>query len=81
MIDFTKVPIRVKQMKKQLEAIILDKDDISDIEDLDTDDGRRGPRSKSFFWKEVKKEVKKQGSRTVVGVKGQFASFERTQPG
>ncbi|KIM53511.1 hypothetical protein SCLCIDRAFT_46614, partial [Scleroderma citrinum Foug A] len=26
-------------------------------------------------------EVKNQGSRTVVGVKGQFASFEKTQPG
>ncbi|KIJ20595.1 hypothetical protein PAXINDRAFT_66856, partial [Paxillus involutus ATCC 200175] len=26
-------------------------------------------------------EVKKQGSRTVVGLKGQFASFEKTQPG
>lgn len=68
-------------MKKALEAIVLDKDDISDIEDLDTEDGSRRPRSKSAFWKEVKKEVKKQGSRTVVGVKGQFANFERAQPG
>jgi len=66
-------------MKKELEAIILDKDDISDIED--TDSGRRGSRSESVFWREVKKEVKKQGIRTVVGVKGQFASFEKTQPG
>ncbi|KAH0836450.1 hypothetical protein J3R83DRAFT_8057 [Lanmaoa asiatica] len=80
-IDFTKVPIRVKKMRKELEAIILDKDDISDIEDLDTDGRSRGSRSKSVFWREVKKEVKKQGSRTVVGVKGQFASFEKTQPG
>lgn len=81
-IDFTKVPGRVKKMKKALEAIILDKDDdISDVEDFDTDDETRGPRSKSVFWKEMKKEVKKQGSRTVVGVKGQFASFEKTQPG
>ncbi|KAG8215087.1 hypothetical protein J3R82DRAFT_8508 [Butyriboletus roseoflavus] len=80
-IDFAKVPMRVKKMKKELEAIILDKDDISDTEGLDTDDGLRGPRIKSFFWREVKKEVKKQGSRTVVGVKGQFASFEKTQPG
>lgn len=75
-IDFAKVPDRVKKMKRELEAIILDRDDISD-----TDDGPRGPRCKSVFWREVKKEVKKQGSRTVVGVKGQFASFEKTQPG
>ena len=68
-------------MKRELEAIILDKDDISDIEDFDTDDRTRGARSKSVFWKEIKKQVKKQGSRTVVGVKGQFANFERTQPG
>lgn len=68
-------------MKKDLEAIILDKDDVSDIEDFDIDDGGRGARSKSVFWREVKKEMKKQGSRTVVGVKGQFASFEKTQPG
>ncbi|KIO03400.1 hypothetical protein M404DRAFT_58825, partial [Pisolithus tinctorius Marx 270] len=27
------------------------------------------------------REVKKQGSRTTVGVKGQFASFEKIQPG
>lgn len=80
-IDFAKVPARVKKMKKALEAIILDRDDISDAEDLDTIDGSRGARSKSVFWREVKKEVKKQGSRAVVGVKGQFASFEKTQPG
>ncbi|KAF8449346.1 RTC4-like domain-containing protein [Boletus edulis BED1] len=80
-IDFTKVPARVKKMKKELEAIILDKDDTSDIEDLDADDGHRRSRSKSVFWREVKKEMKKQGSRAVVGVRGQFASFEKTQPG
>ncbi|KAG6374759.1 hypothetical protein JVT61DRAFT_4135 [Boletus reticuloceps] len=80
-IDFTKVPARVKKMKKELEAILLDKDDTSDIEDLGTDDGHGRSRSKSVFWREVKKEVKKQGSRAVVGVRGQFASFEKTQPG
>ncbi|KAI6044463.1 hypothetical protein EDC04DRAFT_2889918 [Pisolithus marmoratus] len=44
---------------------------------IDEDDDTRGPRNQCVFWKEVKKEVKKQGSRTTVGVKGQFASFER----
>ncbi|KAF9219734.1 hypothetical protein BS17DRAFT_654616, partial [Gyrodon lividus] len=75
-IDFTKVPARVKAMKKELEAIILDSDN-----NADADDQPRGPRSRSVFWMEMVKEVKKQGSRTVVGVKGQFASFEKTQPG
>lgn len=68
-------------MKKSLEAIILDKDDISDAEELDANNGSRGSKSRSVFWREIKKQVKKQGSRTVVGVKGQFASFESTQPG
>lgn len=59
-------------MKIELEAIILACDD---------QDGTKGPTSRSVFWREVKKEVKNQGSRTVVGVKGQFSSFEKTQPG
>ncbi|KAG9309877.1 hypothetical protein JVU11DRAFT_9906 [Chiua virens] len=80
-IDFTKVPLRVKKMKKALESIILDKDDISDVENLDIDEQPKGPKRKSIFWREVKKEVKKKGIRAVVGVKGQFASFEKTQPG
>ncbi|KAG2354427.1 restriction of telomere capping protein 4, partial [Suillus spraguei] len=29
----------------------------------------------------LKKEIKKQGSRTITGVKGQFFAFEKTQPG
>ena len=68
MINFQNLPKRVTRMKLELEAIILARDD-------------QEPRTRSVFWREVKKEVKKQGSRTVVGVKGQFASFEKTQPG
>ena len=71
-INFQKLPKRVARMKIELEAIILACDD---------QDGTKGPTSRSVFWREVKKEVKNQGSRTVVGVKGQFASFEKTQPG
>jgi hypothetical protein len=41
----------------------------------------RGSRSNCVFWKEVMAEVKKKGSRAVAGVRGQFASFEKTQPG
>lgn len=38
-------------------------------------------REESLFWGEVKGEVEKLGSRAVVGVKGQFDSFGKTQPG
>ncbi|KAL4066174.1 RTC4-like domain-containing protein [Scleroderma citrinum] len=68
-INFQNVPKRVMRMKVELEAIILARDDCGDV------------NGRSVFWREVKKEVKDQGSRTVVGVKGQFASFEKTQPG
>ncbi|KAG1860270.1 RTC4-like domain-containing protein [Suillus subalutaceus] len=79
-IDFKKVPKRVEGMKGALEAIITDTDIHSDNEDSVEVDAR-GPRARSDFWKEIKKQIKKQGSRTVTGVKGQFASFEKTQPG
>ncbi|KAG1834349.1 RTC4-like domain-containing protein [Suillus subluteus] len=79
-IDFKKVPKRVEGMKGALEAIITDTDIHSDNEDSVEDDAR-GPRARSDFWREIKKQIKKQGSRTVTGVKGQFASFEKTQPG
>ncbi|KAG1738857.1 RTC4-like domain-containing protein [Suillus paluster] len=79
-IDFKKVPKRVEKMKGALEAVITDADNCSDNEDS-VDDDARGPRARSAFWREVKKEIKKRGSRTVTGVKGQFASFEKTQPG
>jgi hypothetical protein len=79
-IDFKKVPKRVEKMKDALEAIITDTDIHSDTEDSVHDDAR-GPRARSDFWREIKKQIKKQGSRTVTSVKGQFASFEKTQPG
>ncbi|KAG2071637.1 hypothetical protein BDR04DRAFT_1193691, partial [Suillus decipiens] len=79
-IDFKNVPKRVEKMKDALEAIIADTDIYSDDEDSVEYDGR-GPRARSDFWREIKKQIKKQGSRTVTSVKGQFTSFEKTQPG
>ncbi|KAG2346796.1 hypothetical protein BDR05DRAFT_906368 [Suillus weaverae] len=79
-INFKMVPKRIERMKGALEAIITDTDIYSDNEDS-VDDDARGPRARSDFWREIKKQIKKQGSRTVTGVKGQFASFEKTQPG
>jgi hypothetical protein len=43
--------------------------------------GQDGAREKSRFWAEVEHDMKKVGSRTVTGVKGQFESFEKVQPG
>lgn len=43
--------------------------------------GEGGARNESIYWTTVIKEVQKVGSRAVSGVKGQFESFEKTQPG
>ncbi|KAG2144598.1 RTC4-like domain-containing protein [Suillus clintonianus] len=79
-IDFKKVPKRVEGMKSALEVIITNADSLSDNEDS-VENNARGSRARSDFWEEIKKQIKKQGSRAVTGVKGQFASFEKTQPG
>jgi hypothetical protein len=85
-ISFEDVRGRVETMKGRLEAIILDGDksgwdSSSDEEGTDDRQKERGPRGKSVFWRDIIKEVKKKGSRAVVGVSGQFANFEKTQPG
>lgn len=35
----------------------------------------------SEFWQEIGHEIGKKGTRMVMGVKGQFGSFEKSQPG
>lgn len=67
-IDFGKVKGRVENMKDRLEGIVLD-------------DNERGLRHQSGYWKDMMKEVKKNGSRAAVGVAGQFSSFENSQAG
>lgn len=42
---------------------------------------QRGPRASSIFWNEVIQEIKTNGLRVVAGVRGQFANFEKAQPG
>ena len=39
------------------------------------------PRKGSVFWRDVIKNVKKQGSKQASGVRGQFSNFDKTQPG
>lgn len=82
-IRFELVRERVESMKDRLEAIIHDVDIIKDgdSDEEDEDETMKGPRKKSIFWQDIKKQVKKKGSRAVVGVNGQFASFEKSQPG
>ena len=85
----------MERMKDELQALIEDPggerehevvdEDIDEVERLfrNNSDGTRqkGPKARSIFWTEVMDEVKKKGSRAVVGVQGQFANFEKTQPG
>lgn len=42
---------------------------------------RKGPKANCIFWNEVIQEIKEKGSRVVAGVRGQFANFEKAQPG
>jgi hypothetical protein len=68
---------RVERMKGFLQALIRNR-----YEDDEDDNGKRkSPRSMSIFWQEIIREVENKGSRAVAGVQGQFASFEKTQPG
>ncbi|KAF8813016.1 hypothetical protein BYT27DRAFT_6394589 [Phlegmacium glaucopus] len=88
-----KLAARVERMRDELQALIEDPggerglddvdEDIDEVERLFRDDDDDGTRRKarSIFWTEVMDEVKKKGSRAVVGVRGQFANFEKTQPG
>lgn len=79
-IDFNEVPKRVESMKSVLEDIIADADNCSDNESSVCDD-TGGPRARSIFWRELQNEIKNQGSRTATSMKGQFSTFEKTQPG
>lgn len=40
-----------------------------------------GPRARSTFWREIVKQMKQKGARGVTGVRAQFATFEKAQPG
>lgn len=77
-IDWAKVGGRVEAMRDSLQTLINDRDD-NDGGEFFWATG--GPRSKCVFWRDVLSEVKQKGSRAVAGVRGQFANFEKTQPG
>jgi hypothetical protein len=83
-IEWTELREQVQKMEGELWALIEDLDDDNSNDEV-AEDGRNrrrnGPWLKCMFWKEVMKEIKKKGSRAVAGVQGQFANFEKTQPG
>ena len=65
-INFGQVRERVEKLRGGLTKLVRDEDDA---------------REKSIYWTAVIVEVRKFGSRAASGVKGQFESFEKTQPG
>ncbi|KAH9000210.1 RTC4-like domain-containing protein [Lactarius akahatsu] len=65
-IDFGKVRDRVEQLRDSLGKLV---------------NGEGNARDENIYWTTVIKEVQKMGSRAASSVKGQFESFQRTQPG
>ncbi|KAI0305987.1 RTC4-like domain-containing protein [Multifurca ochricompacta] len=65
-IDFRRVRGRVEKLGSGLGKLVR---------------GEGNARDESIYWTTVIKEVHKLGSRAASGVKGQFESFEKTQPG
>ncbi|OSX64116.1 hypothetical protein POSPLADRAFT_1137777 [Postia placenta MAD-698-R-SB12] len=86
-IEWDRVGARVAALKPRLQAILDDIDEdflpgASRKEEYE-EDGQYAdrPRKGSVFWRDVVKSVRKKGSRQTAGVAGQFASFDKTQPG
>ncbi|KAH9940892.1 RTC4-like domain-containing protein, partial [Epithele typhae] len=77
-IDFDKLAGRVQRLEGTLKTIVDDVD-----EDFAPTHKRCATRARkeNEFWQEVVRNVRKQGSRHAVGVRGQFSSFSKTQPG
>ncbi|KAF8208628.1 RTC4-like domain-containing protein, partial [Mycena galopus ATCC 62051] len=88
-IDWDALGDRVCGMKINLEDIIADagvplvcnSQDEENSETLEQERSDRGPRMQCIFWRELLEELKSSGSRRVSGVSGQFATFNKTQPG
>ncbi|KAJ7747763.1 RTC4-like domain-containing protein [Mycena metata] len=90
-IDWAGLTGRVLAMKAALADIIADpgdpivygNDDGEGEEQpkVGSQSGKKGPRMRCLFWKDLVKELKTKGSKGVKGVQGQFANFEKTQPG
>ncbi|KAJ7125195.1 hypothetical protein C8R44DRAFT_134087 [Mycena epipterygia] len=90
-IDWAGLKGRVLKMKRDLSHILTDPGDPivyrNDDEKEKTQDDEtkphrsKGPRMRCIFWKDLLKDLKNNGTKGVKGVQGQFANFEKTQPG
>lgn len=60
---------RIEKMRPVLQALLVDGDEFS------------RPRARCIFWQELLEQLKKQGSRALTSVRGQFANFQKIQPG
>ncbi|PPR01464.1 hypothetical protein CVT24_001868 [Panaeolus cyanescens] len=82
-IDWSHLGSRIRRMKQHLQALINDSDASKTDDDWDVvySKSKKTVRSKCIFWQEIVEDVKKKGSRSVTGVQGQFANFEKAQPG
>ncbi|KAF9460531.1 RTC4-like domain-containing protein [Collybia nuda] len=82
-IEWANLEARVSRMKGVLQDLIQDPvfEPGSDDDEFPDDEKAQGSKARCVFWKEVINEVKQKGSRAVAGVQGQFANFEKTQPG
>lgn len=65
-IDWKKLEKRVKDMRDELESFLTE---------------LRARAGVSVFWDEIQLELQKKGSRAVASVQGQFATFDKGQPG
>ncbi|KAL6307217.1 RTC4-like domain-containing protein [Sparassis latifolia] len=81
---------RVEAQRARLQKIVQDVDErfLPGAPRVDGDEDENGDeelpsrsRMNSVFWKDVVKSVRMKGSRQTAGVRGQFASFSKTQPG
>jgi hypothetical protein len=81
-IDFGKLKDRVEALRNELKALIDDKPPAS-LGDwsLDDEEEESSPRSRSLFWQELVGDVKTKGTRVMASAKGQFANFDKLQPG
>lgn len=75
------LPGRQKLEERLPEDDVTDNDSAGDEDHEDEELQKARPRKGSVFWKEVVKNVRKEGSKKASGVRGQFSSFEKTQPG
>ncbi|KAJ7503057.1 RTC4-like domain-containing protein [Mycena galericulata] len=86
-IDWSGLKGRVLAMKRDLAQILADPGDPivygNEANQKDRPEPQRpkGPRMRCLFWKDLVKDLKSSGTKGVKGVQGQFANFDKTQPG